>query len=53
MFRPLFAHLQEALNKRRMVSSLHRDWSGPAGTRNIPSVVCAAPSKDEQVMLET
>jgi hypothetical protein len=62
MFRALFAHLQEALHKRRLVYcervtsvGCYQDWSGTPilVARDIPSAVCLAPPMVEQVMLET
>jgi hypothetical protein len=61
MFRALFAHPQEALNKGHLVHCV-RIMSVGCGTaavkltlyaRNVPNAVCAAPSEDEQVLLET
>jgi hypothetical protein len=67
MFRALVAHPQEALHKRHLVYWLRINiswlWHSCSETatvpqptlyaRNIPSAVCAAPTEDEQVMLET
>jgi hypothetical protein len=59
MFRALFAHPQEALDKRHLVYCV-RIISVDCGTVavqlkpcNILNVVCLAPPEDEQVMLET
>jgi hypothetical protein len=58
MFRALLAHLQEALHKRHLVycvrvTSVGYTRIGVELARNIPSVVCAGPPENEQVMLET
>jgi hypothetical protein len=67
MFRALFAHLQEALNKRDLVycvlvmlvgcTRIGMELVEPVPLQSwcshIPSLVCAAPPEDEQVMLET
>jgi hypothetical protein len=67
MFRALLAHPQKALKKQHLVYCMRvmsvgcgttavklQSWHNQlAYARNIPSVVCAAPPEDEQVMFET
>jgi hypothetical protein len=48
MFRPLLAHLQEALLKELVIYCVRIMSAG-----NIPIVVYAAPPEDEQVVLQT
>jgi hypothetical protein len=48
MFRALFAHPQEALH-----NVIHFNAAAAKNARHIPTAVHIAPSKDEQVMLET
>jgi hypothetical protein len=61
MFRALLVHPLEAVHNRHLVYCVgivwvgcYQDWSGTGvGDTKIPSVVCAAPPEDKQVMLET
>jgi hypothetical protein len=61
MFRAPLAHLQEALHKQQLVHYMSVISVGCTNlgskqnkhVRNIPTVVCAAPPEDEQVVLET
>jgi hypothetical protein len=63
MFRALLAHPQQVLHKRHLAYYVRtRIMSVGCATiavkpqswySNVPSAVCATPSKDEQVILET